>query len=463
MKTKRIALFGLVAAALTSAASAQTVIRITGSSAFRGATHAAIGNILQSGYTVGYTGTSLSGAGAAIFKGTTKAPTSQSVIIKTSWTGSVGGVKTLTQNLTLSTFLPSDAATSTGAGTSGLPATPGESPNPTADIAMSDSFQNSTAYRTPVLVDKVVGVLPFQWVRNNGSPSTLNNMTPLMASNLLSGGILLSQFTGSPADNNTIVYALGRDEDSGTRLVAYAESFFGVFSTPTQYQVVGTPNITDLVVWPPATVLGTNYPLGHSGYSSGGNLVTAMNLPGSNTTSANPGYYVSYAGVSDAANINPGTVAVATAVLSGGAVQSVTVDNGGTNYNASPVISFSGGGGSGAAATAVVNAAGVITGITVTSGGSGYTSAPTVAIRSGAALKWNGYDYTPSAVREGQYTFWSYEHLLYRSGYAQSAIADQLAAQIKNTDASTSGILLNTMNVGRPVEGGDVTPGNPYP
>lgn len=53
-----------------------------------------------------------------------------------------------------------------------------------------------------------------------------------------------------------------------------------------------------------------------------------------------------------------------------------------------PVVSFSGGGGSGAEATAFATPAGVLTGIFVTSGGSGYTSAPTcsVSIGSGASL-----------------------------------------------------------------------------
>jgi hypothetical protein len=45
-----------------------------------------------------------------------------------------------------------------------------------------------------------------------------------------------------------------------------------------------------------------------------------------------------------------------------------------------PSVSFSGGGGSGAQAFAIVDATGAITGITVTNGGSGYTAAPTVAI-----------------------------------------------------------------------------------
>jgi len=188
-----------------------------------------------------------------------------------------------------------------------------------------------------------------------------------------------------------------------------------------------------------------------------------MNTPGSNTTSANPGWIVGYAGINDAANVVPGTAPTATATVAGGAVTAVTVGSGGTLLGASTTVSFSGGGGSGAAAVPIINSAGVITGFTITSGGSGYTSAPTVAFKSGAALAWNGVTYSATAVREGQYTFWGYEHLNYRSGYASSSIADQLANQIKTADATVSGIALSTMNVGRPVEGGPVTYGNPYP
>lgn len=461
MKSKRIALFSLVAAALTTTASAQTVIRITGSTAFRAATNQAIGNILNAGYSYGYAGATFSGANQAIFTGTTKAPTNTSVIIKTSWSGAVGGTKTLVQNIALTTWLVNTTPQSVG-GTANAPSTYDAAI--TADVAMTDQFQNSTEFRTPVLVDKVVGVLPFQWVRGNGSPSALNNITPPLAANLLSGGVLLSQFTGIPADSGTVVYTLGRDEDSGTRLVTYAESGFGIFSSPTQYQAtVSGGTITDLQPWPPTTVLGTSYSLGHSGYSGGGALVTALNTPGSNTTSANPGYTVGYAGINDAAGVIAGTPFAGTGTIAAGAVTGVTITNGGTNYNSNPTIVFTGGAGTGAAATAVVNASGVVTAINITNGGSGYTSGPTVTLRSGATLLWNGYAYSATAVREGQYTFWSYEHLNYRSGYASSAIADQLATQIKNTDATVSGLLLSTMNVGRPVEGGDVTPGNPYP
>jgi hypothetical protein len=60
-------------------------------------------------------------------------------------------------------------------------------------------------------------------------------------------------------------------------------------------------------------------------------------------------------------------------------IKSVYLTAGGTGYTSAPTISFTGGGGTGAAATAVVSG-GVITRINITAYGSGYTSAPTVVI-----------------------------------------------------------------------------------
>ena len=462
MKAKRFALFGLMAAALSTTATtvtAQTVIRITGSTAFRSATNTAIGNILNAGYTYGYAGSTFSSSNQTIFTGTTKAPTSTSVIIKCSWTGATGGVKTIVQNVPLSTWLVNATPQSTG-GTPNAPATYDAAI--TADVAMADGFQNTTEFKTPVMTAKVVGVIPFQWFRNNGSPTSIDNMNPLLAASLLSGGLPLSQFTGVPADAGTAVWGTGRDEDSGTRMVTYADCFFGVFSSPTQYSLtISGGAVTDIVPWPINTVLGTTYPLGHSGYAGGGQLVTAMNTPGS-LTSANPGHVVAYAGINDAQNGVPGTAATATSTVTAGAVTGTTITNGGTNLGSGTYVTFSGGGGTGAAGVPVITG-GVVTGITITNGGSGYTSAPTIAIKGGSTLKYNGVEYSATNVREGKYTYWSYEILMYRPGYAGSAIADQLATRIKSTDAAVSGILLSTMNVGRAVEGGPVTPGNPYP
>jgi len=98
-------------------------------------------------------------------------------------------------------------------------------------------------------------------------------------------------------------------------------------------------------------------------------------------------------------SITVGTVATATAEISGGVVSKVTIVNGGAFYTTAPSVSFSGGGGTGAAATATISG-GVVTEISITNGGSGYTTLPTVTISApysgfsdwiaGAKIKFTG-------------------------------------------------------------------------
>jgi uncharacterized protein len=63
-------------------------------------------------------------------------------------------------------------------------------------------------------------------------------------------------------------------------------------------------------------------------------------------------------------------------------VRRATISNGGTGYATAPTIAFTGGGGTGAAATAVVSG-GVVVAINITSNGQNYTSAPTIAFSGG--------------------------------------------------------------------------------
>ena len=74
--------------------------------------------------------------------------------------------------------------------------------------------------------------------------------------------------------------------------------------------------------------------------------------------------------------------AAATATIDSGAVNAITVTDGGEHYKSAlpPTVTITGGGGNGATATATVSSAGIVTGITVTAGGSGYSSAPTVTV-----------------------------------------------------------------------------------
>ncbi len=374
---KTVFLTGVLAVSMASVAQADplnpTVVRITGSTAFRSATHTAIKNILGAGYTHAFTGATIGSASQAIFTGTVDGA---DVVIKTSWSGAVAGVQTVSQGINVN-FLPDSTTQSIGAGTSG--ATVGTEAG-TPDVAMTDNYQAATPFTTPALTDTVVGVVPFKWVASNGAAATtISNITPQLAQVLFStGSVALSTFTGLSADAGVTVFATGRDPDSGTRLTTFAESGIGVNSQVVQYQpVISGATVTGHIPWPVSVVNGTTFAQGNGGYSSGGTLATTM----SKTTAALNGYYVSYMGLSDATN-----------AITGGAVE----------------------------------------------------------------LKYNGVSYSLSNIQEGLYTFWGYEHLMYRStlAAAKKTVATRLATQIINVD---SPILLSTMKVVRLADGGAVT------
>jgi hypothetical protein len=80
-----------------------------------------------------------------------------------------------------------------------------------------------------------------------------------------------------------------------------------------------------------------------------------------------------------------GSGAILTPVISGGAVTSVTIANGGSGYSTAPVIQFVGGTGTGATATCTVSS-GAIAAVTVTAGGANYTVAPSVLLTTATPI-----------------------------------------------------------------------------
>jgi hypothetical protein len=370
---KSLFLVGVATVSLSSAAHAQTELRLTGSTAFRSATHAAITKILAPGYRAAHTTGSLPGAGQATFSGTLLG-TTEEVVIKTSWSGSVGGVQTVSQNIDVN-FIPVSALP--GSGTTANAAAGTEAGKP--DVAMTDNFQAATPFPSPVLVDKLVGVIPFKWVASKGAPAGLSNINPQLAQAVFgAGSAALSLFTGLQADEGMKVFATGRDPDSGTRLTTFAEAGVGVNAVVVQYQpTVSSGAVTAHVPWPETVVNGITFRTGNGGYSSGNSLVTTMSA----TTAALSGYYVSYMGLSDA----------------------------------------------------------------------------TSAIDKGAKeLTYNGVLYSLDNVKNGLYTFWCYEHLMYKRTLTgvKKTVADTLANQIDTVDAP---IKRSEMRVGREADGGLVT------
>jgi hypothetical protein len=268
-----------------------------------------------------------------------------------------------------------------------------------ADVCFCDHFQSSTPYPSPGLTLTTVGVVQFKWLVNNpgtGNPAPFTNITPGLAQALYkSGSLPLSLFTGNQADEGKLVWAIGRDADSGTRLTQAQEAGIGYNSQVVQF----TPTIASGAVTShvlavnsaavPAQVAANHPNPGDGGYNSGGTLATvmtattpnALSVDGINSTPTATGYYVGYASVGDAAT-----------ALAGGAKE----------------------------------------------------------------LTWNGVAYSQTAVQEGQYTFWGYEHIGYLPTIdaTKKSVADKLATQLITVDAPAP--LLSAMHCLRSTDGANV-------
>ena len=130
----------------------------------------------------------------------------------------------------------------------------------------------------------------------------------------------------------------------------------------------------------------------NGGGGSGASLTAVVAVGGSGYTSA-PTVTISNGFIS---TLLPNNTATATAAVSGGVVTSITVNNGGL-YSPliTPVITISGGGGSGAAAYAVttsnasgyksvssISVGGAVNSVTINNAGTGYTSPPNITFTS---------------------------------------------------------------------------------
>jgi len=88
-----------------------------------------------------------------------------------------------------------------------------------------------------------------------------------------------------------------------------------------------------------------------------------------------------------------GSGAAATAVIGNGLIGPITVTNAGSGYTTAPVITFTGAATVSAAATAVVSAAGTITAINIINSGLGYASTPTITISAPSFVGVGTYQY----------------------------------------------------------------------
>lgn len=424
MKLSKFATTALFACSLASMAHAQTVVRIVGSTAFRGSAHNAILHIFDSAPSYAYDKTSLGGAANAIFSGNIGG---NPVIIKTHWTGSEGGIQTVARpsvtDYPLNFF--SSSVTMSTAGTNDTTAADVNDTN-TPDITFSDTYQAASVFKgtyqgktystlafpalssgiaSEDLGDGIVGVVAFKFLASKGS--TITDITTQNARNLFKAGAMSQALlTGSAADESTTVYAIGRDFDSGTRLTTMAETGIGAKSSVKQYmpsKVVGstsagdrctaiTDTMADIVAWPAGSVNGVSYLAYNGGYNSGGELCKGIAC----TPPAGKAL-IGYAGQADADGSGQGIAA--------GAVE----------------LSYNG-------------------------------------------VKLGNLAANASLIAEGKYTFWGYEHIYYNNAANATVqtVAQRLMDQLVD-GTYTAGVpdaplpLLKNMRVNRLSDGGVVS------
>lgn len=406
MKLHKTLLLGAAGLALAHVASAQTIIRIAGSNGDRNATNAAIANLLQ-GET--YVGIAVNGAGGT--------PTTSNfgnfvggtyngtpVTVKTSYLGATGGVKAVAGSETVR-FLPTSATGTMNANP--LTATnPAQYEDAVPDFAVSTNFQSTSPY------------LGFYNGKNYIElEQILTAVVPM----------LFLASPGFPGDNLH---------------TSAAQALYSRGYIPVSF-LTGNPAHRNQTVF----AIGRNFDAGQrygplAEFGLGVNAITKHYQPtisGGVATSHVLWPVETVSGVSSQFPGNSG--------FNSGAnlVQALIVTLGPNAYKV---------GNPNATAGYYI----------------GYATPgdATTAVAGGAKiLKWNGVEYTPQALQEGQYTNWLYTRVVYDPNLGEPgsgkelhrAFADAIASEVINTTGSSGGgILIGTLQVYRESESAPVIP-----
>lgn len=135
---------------------------------------------------------------------------------------------------------------------------------------------------------------------------------------------------------------------------------------------------------------------------------------------------------------------------SGGYISAVAIIQGGTGYTEVPAVTFTGGGGSSAAATATI-ANGAVTAITVTNNGSSYETAPTVYVNVPyRTIATTAVNTTAETITYNNHGLTTGDRIRYYvgGGAAIGGLSDATTYYAIVTDANTFKVALNATNAG---------------
>lgn len=427
MKINRFLAIPLAISLAASSAKADVEIRITGATAFRAATLDTIkalydaGNGANQAYT--YTHDAAVNASNASTRSVWRgfiAGIPGVTTVRCSFNGSVEGLRAVALGGSHNpTFLTDAALTGTPADNGAGAAQVSGISTPTsallAKFSFSDCLQASTPITSPALApaDPRVGVVVFTMLANEGAPAGLTNVSNQQFRSLFAQGAQpLSLFTNNLADMD-LVFAMGRNDGSGTRTIYLAETGYGVSNVVNQY-VSNTSTSTAIsairlanTTTDASTVWGQNQP-GNGGYSSG----SALRGDFGKTSAA--------CAVMDSDGV--------TELLPAGNIHLIT----GISLNDAVV--------------AIDNGAKAL----------GYNGVHLTGIEAGNNTM-NAADL--ALVTNGAYSYWSNQNLYYSGSLSadQNAFYTALKTGI-TTNLAAAGIPLTSMNVSRGLDGGPIAP-----
>ena len=223
---------------------AQTVINITGATAFRDAAHLAIIATLGGEGVAQRARTDLtlpgntSASNLRIYRGFIG---SNEYIIRATFSGSTQGILDLADQNDLY-YLKTDTTmvtTGTGSFTGTVLA---NTEFGKAGLSFSDVEKTLSQRPNATLGGGPVGVVPFMFVAGKGAPAGITNMTDQLHEALWSLGQLDSSFLG--LTSGTTLLATGRGNGSGTRATILAETGYGPFRSVVQFTANTTGAIT---------------------------------------------------------------------------------------------------------------------------------------------------------------------------------------------------------------------------
>jgi hypothetical protein len=326
---KNILLSALAALTITSA-SAETII-ITGSTAFRSTANQSLYALFGAPVASDKSTTNAIDAGNLLWTNVAIPGASGLHDVIVGWNGSDSGIQTVASPSTNpATFPFYDKAKITASGsfpklslaggnmTTG--ATNANSSLQKGTIVFSDTqqgvsqFQNTVGtgankrtYSAITANMTKIGVIPFAFVTSKNSPIT--DINPSVANTLFAQGYTtLNFFPGqSSGATNTLVWAPGRNPDSGTRITTLAVTKWGYNNPVLNIKPTAASGVITAIGKPTtATLNGQTFSTQNNGESSGGTLVGyCTNTINTNATVYTGGptgtnhFLVTYAGVSD--------------------------------------------------------------------------------------------------------------------------------------------------------------------